>query len=114
VPLGRTVALAGGAGTSIIHSPCSVLDRFNLRSYNVPVPSWRLLRVRFKVVSMNLNVPNTWLFIVAGLLAILGMVEHLWLAIPGLSSEAAAWLMFCGWFLLAIATVVPRQGNPTA
>jgi hypothetical protein len=45
---------------------------------------------------MNLHVPNTWLFLVATFLALLGMVEHLSLAIPGLSSESAAWLMFCG------------------
>jgi hypothetical protein len=67
--------------------------------------------LRFQVVSMNLHVPNTWLFVVAAFLALLGMVEHLSLAIPGLSSESAAWLMFCGWFLLAVATVLPGYGK---
>jgi hypothetical protein len=63
---------------------------------------------------MNLHVPNTWLFLVAAFPALLAMVEHLSLAIPGLSSESAAWLMFCGWFLLAIATVLPVQSEQTA
>jgi hypothetical protein len=62
---------------------------------------------------MNLHVPNTWLFVVAAFLALLGMVEHLWLAIPGLSSASAAWLMFCGWFLLALATVLPGYSKQT-
>jgi hypothetical protein len=72
-----------------------------------------LPRFRFQVVSINLHVPNAWLFLVAAFLAILGMVEHLSLAIPGLSSESAAWLIFCGWFLLAIASVLPVQSERT-
>jgi hypothetical protein len=63
---------------------------------------------------MNLHAPNIWLFVVAAVLAILGMAEHLSLAIPGLSSEAAAWLMFCGWFLLALATVLAGESKRTA
>jgi hypothetical protein len=63
---------------------------------------------------MKLHVPNQWLFLVAAFLAIVGMVEHFSLAIPGLSSESAAWLMFCGWFLLAIATVLPGEGKQAA
>ena len=63
---------------------------------------------------MTLHVPNTWLFLVAAFLAIVGMIEHLSLAIPGLSSEAAVWLMFCGWFLLAIATVLSGEGKQAA
>jgi hypothetical protein len=67
--------------------------------------------LRFQVVSMKLHVPNMWLFLVAALLAILGMVQHLSVAVPGLSSEAAVWLMFCGWFLLAIATVLSGESE---
>ena len=60
---------------------------------------------------MSLHPANVWLFLVAAVLAIFGMVEHLSLAIPGLTSEAAVWLTFLGWFLLAIASVLPPQAQ---
>ena len=60
---------------------------------------------------MNLRAANVWLFLVAAVLAIVGMVEHLSLSIPGLSSEAAVWLAFMGWFLLAIGSVLPFQAE---
>ena len=62
---------------------------------------------------MNLHAPNAWLFVVAALLAILGIAEHMSLPIPGLPSEAATWLVFFGWFLLATATVLTSQKNQT-
>jgi hypothetical protein len=53
------------------------------------------------------------LFLVAAILALIGIAEHLAIAprIPGLSSAAAIWLVFLGWFLLAIATVLPPQSK---
>jgi hypothetical protein len=63
---------------------------------------------------MKLHAPHLWLFLTAALVAILGMVEHFSLAIPGLSSEHAVWLAFLGWFLLAVATVLPGQSQPSA
>jgi hypothetical protein len=58
---------------------------------------------------MKVHAPHLWLFLVAALLALLGLVEHFSLAIPGLSREHAVWLAFLGWFLLAIATALPIQ-----
>jgi len=52
-----------------------------------------------------------WLFLTAALLALLGMLEHFSLSIPGLSSEHAIWLAFLGWLLLAIATALPGQSR---
>ena len=60
---------------------------------------------------MKLHAPHLWLFLVAALLAMLGIVEHFSLAIPGLSTEHAVWLAFLGWFLLAIATALPSQSQ---
>ena len=62
---------------------------------------------------MNLRAPNLWLFIIAAILALIGIAEHLSIAprIPGLSSAAATWLVFLGWFLLAIGTVVPASAS---
>jgi hypothetical protein len=64
--------------------------------------------------SMKLHVPNMWLFLVAAFLAVLGMIQHLSVAVPGLSTESAAWLMFCGWFLLALATVLSGESKQAA
>ena len=58
---------------------------------------------------MNLRAANIWIFVVAAVLAMLGMAEHMSLSIPGLSTEHAIWLAFLGWFLLALASVVPSQ-----
>ena len=60
---------------------------------------------------MKLHAPHMWLFLTAALLALLGMLEHFSLSIPGLSSEHAIWLAFLGWLLLAIATALPGQSR---
>ena len=62
-------------------------------------------------MNMNLRAPNVWLFTVAAVLALIGIAEHLSIApsIPGLSTAAAIWFIFLGWFLLAIATVLPES-----
>ena len=60
---------------------------------------------------MKLHAPHLWLFLIAAALAMLGILEHFSLAIPGLSSEHAIWLAFLGWFLLAIGTALPAQSQ---
>jgi hypothetical protein len=66
---------------------------------------------------MNLRAPNIALFVVAGCLAMVGVLSALpiELPIPGLSQANAAWYIFLGWFLLAAGSVVPeRQVERTA
>ena len=52
---------------------------------------------------MVLRAPNVALFVIAGCLAMVGVLSALpiELPIPGLSPENAAWYIFLGWFLLA-------------
>ena len=66
---------------------------------------------------MNLRAPNIALFVIAGCLAMVGVLSALpiELPIPGLSPENAAWYIFLGWFLLAAGSVVPdRLVKPAA
>ena len=60
---------------------------------------------------MNLRAPNIALFVIAGCLAMVGVLSALpiELPIPGLSQGNAAWYIFLGWFLLAAGSVVPEQ-----
>jgi hypothetical protein len=60
---------------------------------------------------MNLRAPNIALFVVAGCLAMVGVLSSLpiELPIPGLSQANAAWYIFLGWFLLAAGSVVPER-----
>ena len=59
---------------------------------------------------MTLYPPNIVLFVIAGCLAIVGVLAALPLDLQvlGLVPENAAWFIFLGWFLLAIATVLPH------
>ncbi len=67
---------------------------------------------------MHLRAPNLLLFIVTVILAIVGLLEYLAVpisipgmpdvTIPRLSSAHAFWIVFLGWVLLAIATVLPQ------
>ncbi len=56
-----------------------------------------------------LRAPNIALFVIAGCLAILGVLASLpiGLPIPGLVADNAAWYIFLGWFLLAAGTAMP-------
>jgi hypothetical protein len=65
---------------------------------------------------MNLYAPNIALFVVAGCLAMIGVLSALpiELPIPGLSAANAAWYIFLGWFLLAAGSVLPPQGRKGA
>jgi hypothetical protein len=60
--------------------------------------------------SMKFYAPNIALFVVAGSLAMLGVLAALpiSLPIPGLT-ENSSWYIFLAWFLLAAGTVVPHQ-----
>jgi hypothetical protein len=62
-------------------------------------------------VSMNLRAPNIALFVIAGCLAMVGVLSALpiELPIPGLNQDNAAWYIFLGWFLLAAGSVVPER-----
>jgi hypothetical protein len=59
---------------------------------------------------MTLRAPNIALFVIAGCLAMLGVLAALpiSLPIPGLTGNSA-WYIFLGWFLLALNTALPQQ-----
>jgi hypothetical protein len=59
---------------------------------------------------MKLHAPNIALFVVAGCLAMLGVLACLPIAlpIPGLNANPS-WYIFLAWFLLAAGSVVPPQ-----
>ena len=59
---------------------------------------------------MKLYAPNVALFVIAGCLAMLGVLAALpiSLPIPGLTANSA-WYIFLAWFLLAAGSVVPRS-----
>lgn len=60
---------------------------------------------------MNLYAPNVVVFVIAGCLAIMGILAVLpiSLPIPFLVIDNAPWYIFLAWFLLAAATVLPRR-----
>jgi hypothetical protein len=62
---------------------------------------------------MKLYAPNVALFVIAGCLAMIGVLAALpiSLPIPGLT-ENPAWYIFLAWFLLAAGAVVPHQEEP--
>jgi hypothetical protein len=59
---------------------------------------------------MKLYAPNIALFVIAGCLALLGVLAALpiSLPIPGLT-ENSSWYIFLAWFLLAAGSVVPHR-----
>ena len=57
---------------------------------------------------MKLYAPNIALFVIAGCLAMLGVLAAL--PIPGLTANSA-WYIFLAWFLLAAGSVVPRRDD---
>jgi hypothetical protein len=62
---------------------------------------------------MKLYAPNIALFVIAGCLAMLGVLAALPISLPiPALTENSAWYIFLAWFLLAAGSVVPRQdGN---
>jgi hypothetical protein len=65
---------------------------------------------------MNLHAPNVALFVIAGCLAVMGVLASLpiGLPIPGLIEDNAAWYIFLGWFLVSAATVLPTSAAKPA
>jgi hypothetical protein len=57
---------------------------------------------------MQLHAPNIALFVIAGCLAMMGVLAALpiGLPIPGLFADNAALYIFLGWFLLAAGNVL--------
>ena len=65
---------------------------------------------------MVLRAPNIALFVIAGCLAMVGVLSAMpiELPIPGLTQANAAWYIFLAWFLLSAGSVVPdRRASPT-
>ena len=65
---------------------------------------------------MDLHAPNIALFVIAGCLAMMGVLASLpiGLPIPGLVADNAALYIFLGWFLLAAGTVLPAHAKAAA
>ena len=67
---------------------------------------------------MQLRAPNSWLFVIALFLAMIGILATFSppLSVPDLASEHAAWFIFLAWFILSAGSIVPSQGakTPTA
>jgi hypothetical protein len=62
-------------------------------------------------MEMNMRAPNIALFVVAGCLAVIGVLCALpiEMPLPGLNPNNAAWYIFLGWFMLAAGTVLPEH-----
>ena len=65
---------------------------------------------------MVLRAPNIALYVVAGCLAMIGVLSALpiELPIPGMSADNAAWYIFLGWFLLAAGSAMPQKSAAAA
>jgi hypothetical protein len=59
----------------------------------------------------EMRAPNIALFVVAGCLAMVGVLSALpiELPIPGMNQNNAAWYIFLGWFILSAGTVLPEH-----
>ena len=68
----------------------------------------RSAELRTQGVSMKLYAPNIALFVIAGCLAMLGVLAAfpIELPIPALTGNSS-WYIFLAWFLLAAGSVVP-------
>ena len=62
---------------------------------------------------MKLYAPNIALFVIAGCLAMLGVLAAFPIAlpIPGLTGNSA-WYIFLAWFLLAAGSAIPHADEP--
>jgi hypothetical protein len=59
---------------------------------------------------MKLYAPNVALFVIAGCLAILGVLAALPISLPiPALTENSSWYIFLAWFLLAAGSVVPHR-----
>jgi hypothetical protein len=62
---------------------------------------------------MGLHAPNIVVFVIAGCLAMMGVLAALpiSLPIPSLGDNNAAWYVFLGWFLLSAGVALPRRAG---
>jgi hypothetical protein len=62
-------------------------------------------------MELNMRAPNVALFIIAGCLAVVGVLCALpiEMPLPGLNANNAAWYIFLGWFILSAGVVLPPQ-----
>jgi hypothetical protein len=62
-------------------------------------------------MELNMRAPNVALFVVAGCLAVLGVLCALpiEMPLPGLNANNAAWYIFLGWFMLSAGVVLPPR-----
>ena len=62
---------------------------------------------------MTLRAPNVALFVIAGCLAMIGVLSALpiSLPIPGMVADNAPWYIFLGWFLLAAGSALPERAE---
>jgi hypothetical protein len=65
---------------------------------------------------MDLHAPNVALLVIAGCLAMMGVLASLpiGLPIPGLFADNSALYIFLGWFLLAAGSVLPAHAKTGA
>jgi predicted membrane channel-forming protein YqfA (hemolysin III family) len=63
-----------------------------------------------------LRAPNIAVFVIAGCLAMIGVLAALpiELPIPGINEYNAAWYVFLGWFILAASAVLPQHSEDAA
>jgi hypothetical protein len=53
--------------------------------------------------------PNVWLWIVAALLALMGIIVENLTITPAIPRAAAFWLVLLAWLILALATVFSKR-----
>ena len=60
-----------------------------------------------------LRAPNIAVFVIAGCLAMVGVLSALpiELPLPGMNQNNAAWYIFLGWFMLAAGSVLPEHAG---
>ena len=63
-----------------------------------------------------LRAPNIAAFVIAGCLAMVGVLSALpiELPIPGMNEYNAAWYIFLGWFILSASAVLPKRSGEEA
>jgi hypothetical protein len=67
-------------------------------------------------MELNMRAPNVALFVIAGCLAVLGVLCALpiQMPLPGLNANNAAWYIFLGWFMLSAGVVLPPHPASSA
>ena len=60
-----------------------------------------------------LHAPNIAAFVIAGCLAVIGVLSALPVELPitGMNENNAPWFIFLGWFILSASTVLPERSE---